>query len=76
MIEDGKVNGLEVAGKYHAFDKVISTIPLPYVPRLMPDLPASILLQFQQLLQLTLCNTSVQMMIHTRLELLQLILQL
>ena len=49
MIEDGKVNGLEVAGKYHAFDKVISTIPLPYVPRLMPDLPASILLQFQQL---------------------------
>lgn len=47
VIEDGKVHGVEVAGKVEAFDKVISTIPLPYVPRLMPDLPADVLAKFQ-----------------------------
>jgi protoporphyrinogen oxidase len=46
-IERGKVQGLEVAGQFEAFDKVISTIPLPYVSRLMPDLPADILQRFQ-----------------------------
>jgi protoporphyrinogen oxidase len=46
-IELGKVQGLEVAGQFEAFDKVISTIPLPYVSRLMPDLPADILQRFQ-----------------------------
>jgi protoporphyrinogen oxidase len=46
-IENGKVQGLHVAGQFEAFDKVISTIPLPYVPRLMPDLPVEILNQFQ-----------------------------
>ena len=43
VIEEGKVRGVEVAGRFEAFDKVISTIPLPYVPRLMPDLPTDIL---------------------------------
>lgn len=47
VIEEGRVKGVEVAGKIEAFDKVISTIPLPYVPRLMPDLPADILRCFQ-----------------------------
>jgi protoporphyrinogen oxidase len=46
-IQQGEVQGLDVAGQFEAFDKVISTIPLPYVPRLMPDLPADILKQFQ-----------------------------
>lgn len=41
------MRGVEVAGKLEAFDKVISTIPLPYVPRLMPDLPTDILQRFQ-----------------------------
>jgi len=43
VLEDGKVKGVESSGEFLAFDKVISTIPLPYVPRLMPDLPASLL---------------------------------
>ncbi len=46
-IENGKVLGVEVAGKLEFFDKVISTIPLPYVPSLMPDLPIEILNRFQ-----------------------------
>lgn len=47
VIEDGKVKGVEAAGRFDAFDKVISTIPLPYVPRVMPDLPPAILDAFR-----------------------------
>jgi protoporphyrinogen oxidase len=47
VMEEGKVRGIEVAGQFETFSKIISTIPLPYVPRLMPDLPADILAKFQ-----------------------------
>ncbi|GBL58627.1 Protoporphyrinogen oxidase [Pseudomonas citronellolis] len=47
VIENGKVNGVEAGGELHTFDKVVSTIPLPYVPRLMPDLPAATLDAFR-----------------------------
>ena len=46
VIEGGAVTGVLIAGKLEAFDKVISTVPLPYVPRLMPDLPADVLAKF------------------------------
>jgi len=46
VIEDGAVRGIEVGGQFEAYDKVISTIPLPYVPRVMPDLPPALLAQF------------------------------
>ena len=49
IIDAGKVRGIEVDGQFEAFDKVISTVPLPYVPRLMPDLPDAILQQFRAL---------------------------
>jgi protoporphyrinogen oxidase len=43
-IEGGRVIGVQVGdGPLEAYDQVISTIPLPYVPLLMPDLPADIL---------------------------------
>jgi len=47
VIEGGKVVGVEIAGQIESFDKVISTVPLPYVPRLMPDLPGGVLAKFQ-----------------------------
>jgi protoporphyrinogen oxidase len=47
VIEKGRVRGVEVAGQLEVFEKVISTIPLPYVPRLMPDLPVDVLAKFQ-----------------------------
>lgn len=47
VIRDGKLRGIEVAGQFAAFDTVISTIPLPYVPRLMPDLPADVLARYR-----------------------------
>jgi protoporphyrinogen oxidase len=40
------VDGIETGGGFEPFDKVISTIPLPYVPRIMPDLPADLLAQY------------------------------
>jgi protoporphyrinogen oxidase len=48
-IEDGQVRGVEANGQFEGFDKVISTIPLPYVPRVMPDLPAEVLERFRSL---------------------------
>lgn len=43
VLGDGRVKGVEASGEFLAFDKVVSTVPLPYVPRLMADLPASLL---------------------------------
>lgn len=48
VIINGEVKGVEVAGNLEVFDKVISTIPLPYVPRLMPDLPDDVLNRFKE----------------------------
>jgi protoporphyrinogen oxidase len=39
VIEAGCVTGLQIGDKFTPFAHVISTIPLPYVPRLIPDLP-------------------------------------
>ena len=47
IISDGRVAGVQVAGQLESFDKVVSTVPLPYVPRLMPDLPADVLARFK-----------------------------
>ncbi len=42
-IRDGAIHAVESDGLLEAFDRVVSTIPLPFVPRLIPDLPASVL---------------------------------
>jgi protoporphyrinogen oxidase len=47
LIESQKVIGVEVGGKLQKFDKVISTVPLPYIPSLIPDLPKDILVKFK-----------------------------
>ncbi|MGB4765921.1 MAG: NAD(P)/FAD-dependent oxidoreductase [Rugosibacter sp.] len=47
VIEGGSITGVESEGGFEVFDKVISTVPLPYVPKLMPDLPAGILAKYQ-----------------------------
>ena len=49
VIDQGQVEGVEVNGQVEAFDKVISTIPLPYVPRVIPDLPTDVLEKFKAL---------------------------
>ena len=47
VIQDGDVHGIQVAGLFESFDKVISTIPLPYIPKLIPDLPVDIMARFR-----------------------------
>lgn len=49
VIQEGKVIGVQVAGQLEPFEKVISTIPLPYVPTLMPNLPADVLTKFRSI---------------------------
>ena len=49
VIHNGKVLGVQVSGQLEPFDKVVSTIPLPYVPKLMPDLPADVLTKFKSI---------------------------
>lgn len=41
VVEQGEVKGVRTAAGFEAFDKVVSTVPLPYVPRLIPGLPPS-----------------------------------
>jgi protoporphyrinogen oxidase len=45
-IIDLHVRGLYVGDSFETFDRVISTIPLTYVPKIMPDLPLDILQKF------------------------------
>lgn len=49
VIEGDVVTGIETHQGVEAFDKVVSTVPLPFVPRLIPDLPADILARFRAL---------------------------
>ncbi|MFC5528989.1 NAD(P)/FAD-dependent oxidoreductase [Cohnella yongneupensis] len=42
VIEAGKVKGIHSAGEFIAYDQVVSTVPLPYVPKMIPALPDQI----------------------------------
>ena len=48
-MDHGKVTGVQTPAGTEVFDRVISTIPLPYVPQIMPDLPTDILARYQAL---------------------------
>lgn len=43
VIQNNRVLGVDSVLGLESFDKVISTVPLPYVPKLMPNLPDEIL---------------------------------
>jgi protoporphyrinogen oxidase len=47
VTQEGQVLGVQVQGKLEHFDKVISTVPLPFLPQILPDLPPSLLAQYQ-----------------------------
>jgi len=49
VIEDGRVTGLQIGDNFMPFAQVVSTVPLPYVPRLIPDLPPATLSKLQAL---------------------------
>ncbi len=47
VIENDEVRGIETKDGVDTYDKVISTVPLPYVPRIMPDLPVDMLKRYK-----------------------------
>ncbi|MDC3123546.1 NAD(P)/FAD-dependent oxidoreductase [Gammaproteobacteria bacterium] len=49
VVENGTVAGLKIGGKLELFDTVISTVPLPYIPSLIPDLPTPDLERYRAL---------------------------
>jgi len=48
-IIQGRVTGVEASSGVEDFDKVISTVPLPFVTRLIPDLPPEVAQKFTAL---------------------------
>lgn len=48
-IEGDAVRGVETEGGFEPFDKVVSTVPMPFVPRLLPGLPEPLLARYRAL---------------------------
>lgn len=46
-IKNGAVTGVQTATGFELFDTVISTVPLPYVPAMIPQLPAEVMSKFK-----------------------------
>ena len=42
VIEDGRLMGVRAAGQHHTADAVLSTVPIPLINNLVPDLPESL----------------------------------
>lgn len=42
-LSHGSIVGVESSDGFELFDKVVSTIPLPYIPSIIPELPADII---------------------------------
>jgi protoporphyrinogen oxidase len=49
LTSQGKVTGVQVQGQEELFDTVISTVPMPYVAPMIPDLPPATAKQYQSL---------------------------
>jgi protoporphyrinogen oxidase len=49
VIENNVVCGVQIGDRFEPFDKVVSTVPLPLVTKIAPDLPKDILEKFQAL---------------------------
>jgi protoporphyrinogen oxidase len=42
VVDDGRVAGVTACGETHPFDAVISTVPLPLIPQMIPGLPEAV----------------------------------
>lgn len=49
VIEKKVVTGVRTAERFYSFEKVISTIPVPYLPQIVPELPDDITKNLQSL---------------------------
>ncbi len=46
-LEDGRVSGVTSRLGFQRFDHVISTVPIPYIPDMIPDLPPELMGQYR-----------------------------
>ncbi len=53
---DGRVTGVDLGGETLAADRVISTVPFPYVPQMLPDLPEPWLGKLQSIANVGVCT--------------------
>jgi len=44
-----KVTGIRVNGEFRAYDAVVSTVPVPFIPKMIPDLPVAVLEKYKAL---------------------------
>ena len=49
VIENKAVTGIRTVKQFYSFEKVISTIPVPYLPSIVPELPDDIKMNLQSL---------------------------
>ncbi len=47
VIENGRVTGVDTPAKHFAADDVISTVPIPLIPEMVPDLPPELKARYQ-----------------------------
>jgi protoporphyrinogen oxidase len=47
VTENGRVTGVDTPARYFAADDVISTVPIPLIPRMVPDLPPELKARYQ-----------------------------
>jgi len=64
-IAEGRVTGVVTEDGFTAFDRVISTIPMPYVPDILPALPQPILSQYRAINNIAV----VCVLVHLRISL-------
>jgi len=49
VVVDGAVTGVRAAGDFRSFDAVISTVPIPFVTRMVPSLPQDLRQRYESL---------------------------
>jgi protoporphyrinogen oxidase len=55
VVEQGRATGVATPHGFHAADAVISTIPTPFVSRLVPDLPATLKSNYDTIHNIGIC---------------------
>lgn len=58
---EGHITGVRVNGNTQAFDRVISTVPLPYVPDMIPDLPVAWAERIRSIMNVGVCTVILKL---------------
>ncbi len=59
--QEGRISGVRVNGSEQHFDQVVSTIPLPYVPDMIPALPAEWSERIRSIINVGVCTVILKL---------------